>query len=244
VTHQIGSNDYDELASDFAHRKISGSDTIAFQVVANRVATLRPTGMALDLGCGTGRSTRFLKELGLQTAGLDLSESMIWEARRLDPEGRYLTYEPNTPLPFKDQSFEVLLASWVTVEIAELSDLQRLMFETARVLSSNGTGFIIANTADFYAGQWVSGDVDFPENKPPLQSGQRVKTRLLPEGIVVTDIYWSDEDYGDVFSEASLRVSHSWKPTAPQHESGWLDETRKAPFVVYEVRKTVPPGQN
>jgi hypothetical protein len=63
---------------------------------------------------------------------------------------------------------------------------------------------------------------------PPLQSGQRVKTRLLPEGIVVTDIYWSDEDYRFVFSEASLRVSHIWKPTAPQHESGWLDETKKS----------------
>jgi len=154
-----------------------------------------------------------------------------------------LTYESNAPLPFKDGSFEVLLASWVTVEIAELSHLQSLMFETARVLSSNGTGFIIANTADFYASQWVSGDVDFPENKPPLQSGQWVKTRLLPEGIVVTDIYWSDEDYHYVFSEASLRVPHTWEPTAPQHESGWLDETRKAPFVIYEVRRNIQPRQ-
>jgi len=243
VTAQIGTNDYHELASDFAHREIAGSDAIAFQVVANRVATLRPTGMALDLGCGTGRSTRFLKELGLQAVGLDLSEVMVCQARRLDPQGRYLTYESNAPLPFKDGSFEVLLASWVTVEIAELSHLQSLMFETARVLGSNGMGFIIANTADFYAGQWVSGDVDFPENKPTLQSGQRVKTRLLPEEIVVTDIYWSDEDYRYVFSEASLHVSYTWKPTAPQHESGWLDETRKAPFVIYEVRTNVQPRQ-
>jgi SAM-dependent methyltransferase len=44
---------------------------------------------ALDFGCGTGRSTRFLQSLGFNTVGIDISEEMITIAQQLDPTGEY-----------------------------------------------------------------------------------------------------------------------------------------------------------
>jgi SAM-dependent methyltransferase len=44
---------------------------------------------ALDFGCGTGRSTRFLRELGFDPVGVDISEEMIFRARERDPQGDY-----------------------------------------------------------------------------------------------------------------------------------------------------------
>lgn len=32
---------------------------------------------AIDFGCGTGRSTRFLKNLGIETTGIDISQDML-----------------------------------------------------------------------------------------------------------------------------------------------------------------------
>jgi ubiquinone/menaquinone biosynthesis C-methylase UbiE len=212
----VSTNDYSSSAAHFALRQIVGSDTLAFQLVAERIASLKPIGLALDLGCGAGRSTRFLKRLGLNSVGVDASEAMIVEARRSDPDGAYHLIEPNASLPFADETFELLISSWVIVEICEMSRLLNFVMEATRVLSRTGTAFIVANTPEFYAGRWVSCEVDFPENKPPLRSGQVVKARLTPENVVVTDTYWSDEDYQRVFTQSGLTVVRAWKPIASQ----------------------------
>jgi|SRR5271157_970008 len=44
---------------------------------------------ALDFGCGAGRSTRFLRKLGFETVGVDISPEMISKAREIDPQGDY-----------------------------------------------------------------------------------------------------------------------------------------------------------
>jgi SAM-dependent methyltransferase len=44
---------------------------------------------ALDFGCGTGRSTRFLEKLGFHVTGVDISEQMLALARSTDPTGDY-----------------------------------------------------------------------------------------------------------------------------------------------------------
>src|SRR4249920_1211430 len=44
---------------------------------------------AIDFGCGAGRSTRFLRELGFDVVGVDISEPMLTRARDRDPQGDY-----------------------------------------------------------------------------------------------------------------------------------------------------------
>lgn len=41
---------------------------------------------ALDFGCGTGRSTRFLQHLGYDTLGVDIAPEMLAIARQRQPE--------------------------------------------------------------------------------------------------------------------------------------------------------------
>jgi SAM-dependent methyltransferase len=55
-----------------------------------RVLGLAPSREVLDLGCGTGEHTRFLKSLGLKVTGVDASPSQLGSAREADPGGRYL----------------------------------------------------------------------------------------------------------------------------------------------------------
>lgn len=44
-------------------------------------------GLLLDLGCGTGKMTRLLKEKGYDMIGIDLSEEMLGIARERESEG-------------------------------------------------------------------------------------------------------------------------------------------------------------
>ena len=46
--------------------------------------------LALDFGCGTGRSTRLLRSLGFEVTGVDVAASMIAHARATDPAGDYV----------------------------------------------------------------------------------------------------------------------------------------------------------
>jgi SAM-dependent methyltransferase len=54
-----------------------------------RVLALAPSNQVLDLGCGSGEHTRFLKSLGFAMTGVDASPSQVETARTADPEGVY-----------------------------------------------------------------------------------------------------------------------------------------------------------
>src|SRR5215471_5959528 len=44
-----------------------------------------PARMTVDIGCGEGRLTRHLKQLGHNIVGIDASPSLVAAARELDP---------------------------------------------------------------------------------------------------------------------------------------------------------------
>ncbi|MGF1471657.1 MAG: class I SAM-dependent methyltransferase [Rubrobacteraceae bacterium] len=234
----MSTNDYRRSATSYALRGISGTDAVAFRALSERFSDSKLSGRALDLGCGSGRSTRFLKALNFETVGVDVSEAMVIEARKHDPGGEYHVYPAQGQIPFGDSYFDVILSTWVLLELSSKASLGGLLGEAARVLATGGRGFFVTNTADFYRHRWVSCEVDFPENEAPLHSGQTVKARLVPEGVMVTDVFWSDDDYREVLAAAKLRVAHAWHPKAPASDARWLDETRVAPYVIYEVEKT------
>ncbi len=47
-------------------------------------------GLVLDLGCGTGKMTRLLKERGYDMIGVDLSEEMLSIARDREAKESYI----------------------------------------------------------------------------------------------------------------------------------------------------------
>jgi len=80
---------YDQVAVDYA-RLLEGNlatniwDRAVLSAFAEHV-TAAGGGRVLDLGCGPGRITGHLHELGLDVAGADLSPAMVAEARRRFP---------------------------------------------------------------------------------------------------------------------------------------------------------------
>jgi ubiquinone/menaquinone biosynthesis C-methylase UbiE len=81
---------YDTVAADYAlllHDALDASpeDRAVLALFAERV---RATGgvRVLDAGCGPGRLTGHLRDLGLDAAGVDLSPGMVAEARRRHPD--------------------------------------------------------------------------------------------------------------------------------------------------------------
>ena len=112
-----------------------------------RFAGLIPAnGRICDIGCGPGQIARFLAELGADTMGVDISQSMIETARGLNPG---LTFEQGDMLrlQYPDSTFAGITAFYSLIHI-ERARIPEALAELCRVLAGGGHLLI-----SFHAGE-------------------------------------------------------------------------------------------
>ena len=96
----------------------------------------------LDIGCGIGGPAFVLAEKhGAFVVGIDIESELIARAQlrakelKIDSRCEFLLVEPG-PMPFPDESFDVVLSSGV---IMQIEDKQQVFEEALRVLKPGGT---------------------------------------------------------------------------------------------------------
>ncbi|KAM4626222.1 putative methyltransferase [Discoglossus pictus] len=95
----------------------------------------KPYGMALDVGCGTGRYTWPLAHKFQKVLGVDISESQLNEARRCaSKENTYYKVAPAEKLPLGDSSVDLVNAGLA----AHWFNIDKFVQEAVRVLKPNG----------------------------------------------------------------------------------------------------------
>jgi SAM-dependent methyltransferase len=82
-----------QRAEAYAKLEFPGTYYLAYRDLPEIIFTYVKGRKAIDFGCGTGRSTRFLKRIGFEAIGVDISEDMLEQARARDPEGDYRLIE-------------------------------------------------------------------------------------------------------------------------------------------------------
>ncbi|MFD7864251.1 class I SAM-dependent DNA methyltransferase [Streptomyces sp. NPDC059783] len=93
-------------------------------------------GPVLDAGCGPGRVTALLRDLGVPASGVDLSPGMVAEARRRHPDLRF-EVGTMTALDAADGSLGGVLA-WYSLVHTPPEELPRFLAEFHRVLAPGG----------------------------------------------------------------------------------------------------------
>lgn len=102
-----------------------------------------PNPSILDLGCGTGISTRQLAEYGMAVIGVDKDPEMIRVARAKHSPGLHYVVASAEKLPFKNGQFDVVTAFSALHWFANKQALQEII----RILKPNGV-FFVANKND------------------------------------------------------------------------------------------------
>jgi len=98
------------------------------------VRSLTPAERALDLGVGDGRLTVQIE--ALHVTGADVSQIALDRARKRLPDAELVLVEPDKPLPFADNEFDLV----VCIETIEhIRDAQLALSEIRRVLRPGGT---------------------------------------------------------------------------------------------------------
>jgi ubiquinone/menaquinone biosynthesis C-methylase UbiE len=88
-----------------------------------------PPGRIVDIACGTGWLTRFLRGA---VVGVDQSAAMLRIARERVPEARFVRATV-PPLPFEDDSFDLAVAAHIYCHLEDEDVRRRFVSEALRV---------------------------------------------------------------------------------------------------------------
>jgi SAM-dependent methyltransferase len=189
---------------------------------------------ALDFGCGAGRSARFLKQLGFQVIGVDISAEMLQQAKEKDPEG---DYRPIIGADFSGlPSFDLILSAFPFDNIPGLEQKIKILKSLRDLLNPAGRIVNLVSAPEVYVHEWECFSTkDFPENRTAKTGDEvRVINRAIPDARPVTDIFMTEEAYLDVYPQSGLEVIETYKPLGRADEPfQWVNETSVSPWAIY-----------
>jgi SAM-dependent methyltransferase len=196
---------------------------------------------AIDFGCGTGRSTRLLRQLGFEVIGVDIAEDMISKARELDPAGDYRLVPGDDLSTLQRGGYDLVLSAFTFDNIPGRQNKIQIFCSLRELLAVAGKIVHVVSRPEIYIHEWASFSTkDFPENRQ-CRSGDTVKIIVTDHADrrPVEDILWTDESYREVFAAAGLASIQKYEPLATGNEPyAWVNETRVAPWAIYVLGTT------
>ncbi len=211
---------------------------------------------ALDYGCGSGASTRFLAKCGYFVHGVDISASELMAAQqRPHPniQYRHITSKwkngglQNSLSSYKPTCFDLVYSSFVFLILSSKAEIIAIFQEIYRVLKNDGIFVFVVASEHLCKYEWVSASNQRYPRNPLARSGKELQIDLripTPENpnafLTVTDYYWTDTDYQNMLRAAGfnlLQAPHA--PIADPHDTraAWKAELQYPPYVAYIAEK-------
>ena len=231
-------NVYDDSrrAEAYAHLEFPGTYYLAYRDLPEIIREHVTGREALDFGCGAGRSTRFLKNLGFQTVGIDISRSMIELARHSDPAGDYRLVDEGDFSSLASSRFDLILAAFPFDNIPGVEKRCQLLRGLRVLLQDCGRIVILGSSPEIYTHEWTSFSTkDFPENRR-AKGGETVRIVMkdVDDARPVVDVIWFHDDYVKLFAAAGLKLVATHAPLGRADEPfAWVSEKTIAPWVIY-----------
>lgn len=237
---------YDHQATNFAklpeYSLHCGTDYLAVKEAPAIISQLQPMHNILDLGCGSGLATRFLKKHfpSALIIGADINKSMLEQAAHADPSGLYI-HLPHTGqgifYPFLHGFFDVIVCSFVIHENKTVKELELFFSHIANMLRPGGLFLAWDVYKNLFHGNWLNIK-KISHSDINIHDEQRFIVKILPAEAEVTGTYWSPETLSRLTTSFHLQTIEISYPLAdPNDEIHWQDETRLAPYYVLAAKK-------
>ena len=230
-----------QRAEAYAKLEFPGTYYLAYRDLPEIIFKHVKGRKAIDFGCGTGRSTRFLQKMGFDAIGVDIAEDMIKKARQIDPDGDYRLIKGGDFSQFEKGACDLILSAFTFDNIPTKERKVKLFEKLGSLLKNEGCIVNLVSSPEIYVNEWASFSTkDFPENKG-AKWGDKVKiiVTAIDDKRPVEDIIWPDKDYRETYKKAGLKLIQTCKPLAREDEPfEWVNETKIAPWVIYVLRKS------
>jgi len=232
------SNVYDDAdrARAYANLEFPGTYYLAFRDLPALLRKYACGTRALDFGCGTGRSSRFLREIAFEVIGVDVSAIMLNQARGRDPTGDYRLIADGSLVGLSSGTFDVILAAFTFDNIPTDRQKTSALRELRRLLAPRGCVVVVVSAPAIYWHEWASFSTrDYPANRS-ARDGDPVRIVMLdvPDRRPVVDVLCSDSHYRELFESVGLAVVDTVTPLASGAEPvQWVSETTIPPWNIY-----------
>jgi len=235
-------NVYDDArrAEAYAALEFPATYHLAFRDLPAILARHVRGRVALDFGCGAGRSTRLLKRLGFEATGVDIAASMVERAREADPGGSYRLIGDGDFSSCAPASFDLILSAFAFDNIDGATRRAQLVRGLGALLARDGRLVLLDSTPEIYTHEWASFTTRaFPQNRTARSGDQvRIVMKDVADQRPVLDYLWLHEDYQRLFAAAGMRLVEECRPLGRADEPWpWEAELTIPPWVIYVLMR-------
>ena len=149
----------DQFSDELRHKPLDRALLAAFAEQVRLAGSRR--SRVWDVGCGPGQVTAFLAGLGLDAAGVDLSDGMVAQARARHPDLEFCTGSM-TALPAPDGSWDGLVSFYSLIHLIDDADVRTALAEFRRVLAAGGLLLLAVHAGEEvrHTAEWFGAPVD------------------------------------------------------------------------------------
>jgi ubiquinone/menaquinone biosynthesis C-methylase UbiE len=166
-----------------------------------------PGSLTVDVGCGEGRFSRHLKELGHTVLAVDRSSTMVRHAREADPDLDVREADA-AALPLEDGAADLVVSF---MSLMNMDDLGGAVHEAARVLGPSGRYCVAIVHPLNTAGAFTSRQDDAPfviEGSYFERTQKEVPVERDGLRMTFLDAHRPLQDYFQALEAAGLLVEH------------------------------------
>lgn len=171
--------------------------------------------------------------------GADVNREMLKVAKENDQDGRYILID-TAKVPAEDNEFDVVILSFVLVEISTAEEIKNIFTELKRVLKKGGVLFIVTVSAELFQEEydWVSYDQKNRGNQN-LQNGECGRFKIDEIDMEFEDFHWEHETIVQLAQKAGFELCEYHRPLGnPDEENSpivdaWKSEKTISPYANY-----------
>jgi ubiquinone/menaquinone biosynthesis C-methylase UbiE len=164
-TKDVVKEGYDKIASQYdEYRNLFNNESELNEFMS----LVKPGGLILDAGCGSGVVARALVEEGFQVTGIDFSQKMIDIAQQRVPEAKFILGDMTT-LEFDSNTFDGVVSTYAVFHVPRTKHFN-LFQDFHRFLKKEGVFLFSIGSKEIDATDGIWQWDDFQFNVPMFWS--------------------------------------------------------------------------
>lgn len=185
---------YEEIGTHFSKTR-----EYAWPEVEEFVEAQGPVDTALDIGCGNGRHTELLSNVASRVLGLDVSRSLLMEARTRVGDDVTLLQSDASRLPVRDELVDLAIYVATIHHLPTRDDRRATLRELARVLAPDGRALVSA---------WSTAHDRFDAPADATEGFDTTVDWTLPGGETVDRFYhiYAPDEFRTDLVQSGLRI--------------------------------------